>query len=361
MVKTMVDETGRQITFNRQAPARIFTPTVTHDCPASEIPTAIPAAAASEDSLDDLIKSLIKQTRDFMQNERPIATRRVLLNHVGQNYGNELKHVFQYCGYYFRSGPWRDALIPFGVDPRTDPKYRVYQTMTFKIIVRGKENEPEDRTKWNRSVRLNPTDAPDNMTHIFDGTRVTPDAKVWQACDVTDPLLRSILDGDPPREVCEILQDGWYLNGAWAKARVIMRDKIGLIMSGVTPTDSIYDKLVAISNHLTVDNLQVATFFAKKDGFRVMEMAGDIRQMARVLGGDPTERGKMRNGKPIGRRVVKKPSTIAGDDANVGDEEAGDAVNVEDGEAGAADGDDQEVIEAIAEEGPDDEPLEMDG
>jgi len=279
-----------------------------------------------------------------MQNERPIATRRVLLNHIGQNFGNELKHVFQYCGYYFRSGPWRDALIPYGVDPRTDPKYRVYQTMTFKIIVRSKENEPEDRSKWNRSLRLNPTEAPDNKTHIFDGTKLTPDGKVWQACDISDLLIRRILDEDPPRDTCENLQDGWYRNGAWAKARVIMRDKISLIMSGITPTDSIYDKLVAIPNLLTIENFQAATFFAKKDGIKVMEMAGDIRQMAKVLGGDQTDRGKTKRNVPAGSSVrgllVRSQSTAVEDEGIPGK--------------------DEQVAETPAAEESGDEPLEMD-
>jgi len=352
MVRTTVDAAGRQITYNRQAPSRIFTLTVPYDCPPSEIPKETPAAAPPEESLDESLKSLIKQTREFLQSTRPIATRRVLLNHVGQHYANELKHVFQYCGYYFRSGPWRDALIPFGVDPRTGPKFRGYQTMTFKIIVRNKENEPEDRSKWNRSVRLNPTEAPDNMTHFFDGTKITHDAKVWQACDITDPLLRSILDGDPPRDTCEILQDGWYLNGAWAKARVIMRDKIGLIMSGVTPTDALYEKLVAIPNLLTVENLQVATFFAKKDGFRVMEMAGDIRHMARVVGGDPTERGKSKRNQAAENRgktaLLQSESTTVGDEETVADEET---IADDEGLGGTV----------VAEEEDDDELLEMDG
>ena len=38
-----------------------------------------------------------------------------------------------YCGYMFTGGPWKRALISFGVDPRTISEYRFYQTLIFNM------------------------------------------------------------------------------------------------------------------------------------------------------------------------------------------------------------------------------------
>ncbi|KAG8422692.1 tau 95 subunit of transcription factor TFIIIC [Metarhizium acridum] len=66
---------------------------------------------------------------------RPLWTRRSLLNHLRgklQSW-NELKKYLNYAAYQFKGGPWRDSVVPYGTDPRTDPKYRIYQTLMFKL------------------------------------------------------------------------------------------------------------------------------------------------------------------------------------------------------------------------------------
>ena len=135
--------------------------------------------------------------------ERPIWTRRAIGNRLvapGREWSNVAKHVYQYAGYMFRSGPWRDAVTKFGVDPRSDPKYRIYQTMTFQID----DKEVEDLEMPNPGGRKIDRKAKNKQSHLFDGKTMRLDGKVWQVCDIVDPLLKSLLDTDNLRDECHV-------------------------------------------------------------------------------------------------------------------------------------------------------------
>jgi len=281
MVKLTIDATGRTTATNSAAPPKIITHTVSFDCPAADIPTAPHPNCVPEANLESALLAHIAKMRTFLTT-RPIATRRCLLNHLGRAAEYDLKAAVQYAGYVFASGPWRDSVVAFGLDPRTDPKYRIYQTLIFKIM-------QKEKPKWQHAVQLRVAPNPDEdpnapiSSHMFDGKSVIVDGKVWQACDITDPLLRGMLDRSPVRATCDIYQDGWYPNGTWAKMKVLMRDKIAMITAGVPVNDALYEKLAAIPDVLTRENLDLAIFDRARDGgLRVIQMAGDIRALSRV-------------------------------------------------------------------------------
>lgn len=112
------------------------------------------------------------------------------------------KYVYQYVGYHWASGPWRDAVVRFGVDPRKDPECRKYQTMMFML-----EREPKDsRAKYSRP---RPETAKTEQimrreSHLFDGRNVSMDGKVWQVCDITDSLLVEVLATTNIRKECHV-------------------------------------------------------------------------------------------------------------------------------------------------------------
>lgn len=204
---------------------------------------------------------------------RPVITRRVGLNHLGaKKYAHSFKAISQWCGYQFKSGPWRDTLVRYGVDPRTDPRYREYQTVMFQLASSSTENNviasrsgdrnsglarlgekvpemgragerrgggrgalavSEGKWSWNRAPRYRPKEG-ETASHIFDGRRVWTDGKVWQVCDIQAPLLRELLEKSPLREECDLESDGWYANGSWSKFRVIMKDMISVLLNIMT-------------------------------------------------------------------------------------------------------------------------------
>lgn len=73
-------------------------------------------------------------------------------------------------------------------------------------------------------------------------------------CDITDPILQSILSPSPEpanflRKTCDNTVDGWYGNGTTAKLKAIMRHKILALYEGRTPDDSEYAPLLSLPDH----------------------------------------------------------------------------------------------------------------
>jgi len=173
-------------------------------------------------------------------NERPIWTRRALGNHVGQErlpvpIIDALPHV----AYQFKGGPFRDAVIKYGVDPRLNHKYRIYQTVFFKLHDEPSKGslQPWRDARTNIPLSVNSVRV-DSTTHLFDGKNFSLDGKVWQLCDVTDPLIFGIIHNAAIREVFDPHMDGFYNNGAWAKIHGIMKFKLIAIRNNIALTDA---------------------------------------------------------------------------------------------------------------------------
>jgi general transcription factor 3C polypeptide 5 (transcription factor C subunit 1) len=172
-------------------------------------------------------------------NERPAWTRRAIGNHFKHSPRIRLlKQALPFIGYGFKGGPFRDAIIKYGLDPRKDKKYRIYQTTYFQIV------EKELRaigTPWRDARFTNKKDVTDDTGHIFDGKSLAVDGKIWQMCDVTDPLLAKLIREAPFRQEFEIENDGWFLNGTVAKIKAIMKTKLVALRTGKQLKDSDFE------------------------------------------------------------------------------------------------------------------------
>ncbi|KAL7811733.1 RNA polymerase III transcription factor IIIC subunit domain-containing protein [Trichoderma aethiopicum] len=186
------------------------------------------------DMTDPRMVEVIAQLEEAFE-YRPVWTRRSLLNHLAgklRNW-NELKKYLNYTAYQFKGGPWRDGVVPYGIDPRTDPKYRIYQTLMFKL---PKQKRAKKDQTWQslRRVQMGRTKEfvqELSASHIFDGETYHTDGKVWQVCDITDPLLRELLDNAEVRPTWDV-SSGWYHGGLWAKVKAIMKTKLVAIQFG---------------------------------------------------------------------------------------------------------------------------------
>lgn len=180
------------------------------------------------DMTDPRMVEIIAELEDAFD-DRPVWTRRSLLNHLGgklKNW-NELKKYLNYTAYQFKGGPWRDGVVPYGIDPRTDPKYRVYQTLMFKL---PKQKRPQKGQTWKslRKAQMGPLKEfleELSESHVFDGETYHTDGKVWQVCDISDPLLKDLLDNAAVRPTWDP-SSGWYHGGLWAKVKAIMKTKL---------------------------------------------------------------------------------------------------------------------------------------
>ncbi|EHK25977.1 uncharacterized protein TRIVIDRAFT_73413 [Trichoderma virens Gv29-8] len=186
------------------------------------------------DMTDPRMVEVIAQLEEAFE-DRPVWTRRSLLNHLAgklRNW-NELKKYLNYAAYQFKGGPWRDGVVPYGIDPRTDPKYRIYQTLMFKL---PKQKRARKDQTWQslRRVQMGRTKEfvqELSASHMFDGETYHTDGKVWQVCDITDPLLRELLDNAEVRSTWDV-SSGWYHGGLWAKVKAIMKTKLVAIQFG---------------------------------------------------------------------------------------------------------------------------------
>lgn len=188
-----------------------------------------------------------------------------------------VKLASRYVAYQFISGPFRDAIVKFGVDPRTDPKYRVYQTLCFKFRFSrdggGASSLPEDdgvgggQQSWREFNRAHTSllergeqvwmgdyndrsggdaaggaDGSNNHfnSHIFDGRRFSASSKLWQVCDVTDPVLAGLFESAAvrPASAPDLAVAGWYTRPLWAHAKAIMKTRIVAIQFGLAATQA---------------------------------------------------------------------------------------------------------------------------
>lgn len=199
------------MTVNEQKPIKLFALRIAYDRPT--VPTEPSPDVPPVELVDEKTRDLIERVKACLD-ERPIWTRRSLTNRIRAQQGSmdtiEIpKTIYQYVAYMFRSGPWRDAIIKLGIDPRTHPKYRIYQTLMFQMEDAG---APVAKTTMRRKIRgsykrrtkLEATDDLGVESHLFDGYRVGKDGKLWQVCDIHDPQVQPLLATDNLRKECDV-------------------------------------------------------------------------------------------------------------------------------------------------------------
>lgn len=227
-VRSELDQAGQTKLINTQLPTLIG-----YFLKADQYP--IPTGPQMPyDGTDEEVTHCIARMQEAME-ERPIWTRRSLLNKLGSivRNANVMKRCVGYVGYQFRGGPWRDAIIKYGIDPRTDPAYKTYQTMIFNMrkLQAGHIGETWHAIRSLRTEQRQPQ-GDNHESHVFDGKSYWTDGKVWQICDITDPLIASIFAAAPQRPEVDIYNSGWFHQGTWAKVKGIMKTKMIAIQFG---------------------------------------------------------------------------------------------------------------------------------
>ena len=202
--------------------------------------------------LDPTTAEVINALEDCSR-DRPIWTRRALLNHLSrpESLGPKLatwavlKKYIPYQFYQIRGGPFRDALIPFGLDPRKDPQYRIYQTLEFKLPSGRGPNDKNWREYRRKQAREQYATAGGQVfSHIFDGTSYYEDGKVWQVCDIADPLLAKILHDARVRSEFDVEGSGWYHYGTWEVVKAVMKYKLVALCFGKEIQDGAFKEVL---------------------------------------------------------------------------------------------------------------------
>jgi general transcription factor 3C polypeptide 5 (transcription factor C subunit 1) len=227
------------------------------------VPTGPNSSLPAESTLTPYMQTMIAQIRAEL-NKRPIMTRHLLYNKLGWDKRDRLRQAAIYCGYFFESGPWREAIVKWGVDPRQDPKYRKYQTVSFlSYLNTGTPRHYRASDDHIQKLAQMPLQELETQ-HIFNGKSVSQTGNLYQFCDITDPLIAKILATEDIRTTCAPTYQGWYHVGTWAKATVILKDKMNTIISKGTLDDAVYARITAWPE-LWDDKEVAATYKAEID------------------------------------------------------------------------------------------------
>ncbi|KAJ5512133.1 Transcription factor IIIC subunit 5 [Penicillium fimorum] len=260
-VKQAIGRSGKLETVNTQTANKILTHLVPYDIPvvpSEPRPDMLPISALDPGMLRTIA------TLNALYEKQPAWTRRGLRNNLKTDEDRlNLRHAIPYVGYIFRSGPWRDAIIKLGVDPRTSPEYRYYQTFMFRLLAReaelardggGGRRHNVPRPSDMRTNEDETTSGP-STGHIFTGKQpFAQDGRIWMIGEIEDAQLKAdLFPADPEpgflRSECDIVTDGWFGNGTLAKAKAVMRHKIQALMEGREPDDQDYVKVMRLPAH----------------------------------------------------------------------------------------------------------------
>ena len=377
-VKQVIDQTtGSKSLLNTQAPVKIYT----HQChwDQREFPTTVPNDIHPLHHQPINLQNLVSVIRHLFH-KRPIWTRRALINHIPPHMPVFLvRYALAYLSYAIRSGPWRDSYCLLGLDPRTHPQYRKYQTILLQLVTKptatdlasphkpNPSSEPDFHRTWTRSR--------DTRSHIFTGTSPIPeDGKVWQFCDIVDPQLKSLIDLPELylRSTCENRYFGWYHNGTISKLRVLLKTKVDRLVAthGVPEDPSVFDAFLKlpeswdgpIRDKVTGKVIEdpMRGYLAKDGGHsrREMEWATAYRAMCRSLPGEVPAPGRLSKKKPKASKSLLDDedesvrSRIMGSAEQQADDD--ERTNVDGGSIGT--GRDQDVEVGVDEEEQDDDP-----
>lgn len=242
--------TGEEQVVNTTAPPLIGSFIAATD-PTPSAPTRLPNLA------DPLAAEVLAAVEEAFE-ARPIWTRRSLLNYLGPRLKNwsPLKRFIGYAAYQFKGGPWRDALMPYGLDPRSDPKYRAYQTLSFKlpsVRAAGDKAGSWKSLRRARDAESYKYEEENAHSHIFDGETYFSNGKVWQVCDITDPVLRRLFADAKVRPTCDVESSGWFHQGLWGKAKAIMKCKLVAVLFNRTLPPDAFDHLLRPDEELGED------------------------------------------------------------------------------------------------------------
>ncbi|KAJ2934541.1 hypothetical protein H1R20_g2576, partial [Candolleomyces eurysporus] len=222
----------------------------------SQVPLNPPDAV--EKGRDQANPKLLEKLHELFAT-RPIWTRMSLFNQFTALESREIlnsKVMLPLVCYVFQDGPWRDTLVKFGYDPRSDSNARFFQRLYFRnanhpISRPSVTTRRQDRANVNLHIRNFEGGEDRKSSHIFDGKTVSKETAAFQLCDIVDPMLKEMIeDPDALRETCDE-RDGWYTSHSFERIKSILRHKFFSVLEGHPATDEECRNLLASSENST--------------------------------------------------------------------------------------------------------------
>ncbi|KAF9263593.1 hypothetical protein L218DRAFT_927336 [Marasmius fiardii PR-910] len=209
-----------------------------------------------EDARNQVDANIVKHIESFFE-DRPIWTRMSLFNQITPAMAREVhnsKIILPLVCYVFQDGPWRDTLVRFSYDPRSDPEARFYQRLYFRNA-NHPISRPSVMTRRQERAAGNMLDLTDSderrNSHMFDGRTLTKETAAFQLCDISDPMLKGMIEStEDLRETCDE-RDGWYSTHAYERIKVVLRLKFFSLLDGRVATDEECQEALEVSENST--------------------------------------------------------------------------------------------------------------
>ncbi|XP_063241517.1 general transcription factor 3C polypeptide 5 isoform X2 [Bacillus rossius redtenbacheri] len=100
-----------------------------------EVPSGPREIALQLLSLKFLNEKFLDKIKEIFD-QRPVWSKNALM-HLTRFNKDQIKYLLPAVAYYFVTGPWRVMWVRFGYDPRADVSARIYQTLDYRLRVRG--------------------------------------------------------------------------------------------------------------------------------------------------------------------------------------------------------------------------------
>ncbi|CAG9325670.1 GTF3C5 [Blepharisma stoltei] len=166
-----------------------------------------------------LCKPPMKKGEFFMEKvssffrERPIWLKNAMIQSLSEENlsQNHLKHLLASLSYSYESGPWRNAYVRFGYNPREHPESVCFQVIDFRTredIMTSSSKGPYD--------------------HTF-STLPKQQGQLYQLSDIQNDQIKDILvDQESLSPVCT-KRTGWLTKKAYEDIRKILKEMYNML------------------------------------------------------------------------------------------------------------------------------------
>lgn len=319
---------GQAMVLNTQIVPKIYTDMLAVNV--EKVPSGPPPELPPLETLDKTGKDTVALLHQAFA-QRPIWSRRALVNHFPPHLIPSVRFCVAYVGYMWRGGPWRDTVTIYGLDPRTDSEMRKYQVVFFQMedpkLAEKDRGEREEEGKDNEVVlRMRKT------THLFTGKTVSfHDGRCYQLIDVTDTLIKSLIDRPKIRTKFHET-DGWYTATTLYKIKSLMKRKFRGLMGGTIYEEEELRRILEMESEEDEDgNMKGRGKVVKRPKKRVerLKEGGERRGRKDTAGGE-TEKETGKDGEKAAEEKEAVDEEEKGEEEEDEDEDEG--VNVVEGD-----------------------------
>lgn len=178
---------------------------------------------------------------------KPIWLRKHIEDLVPDDFRRVLKQALPYVTYIFKNGPWRFCNVKYGVNPKLNQKYWIYQSEYFRLsnISIKDVAEISGEKVVSKTVALNNNnDLKISSELIFLGIKL-PSTVTFQIGDISDVDVAEIIEqagSDMFRDTIDF-QDGWVQKQVIEPIRRVVKYKLNQLVKNQLIDDVKVEKI----------------------------------------------------------------------------------------------------------------------